>query len=107
MNFKITKLLGPRLIVRIKDEEQNQTEDGVFIPQAAVKDIQMYDEAIVVNRGTGKVVGGPAIEFSVDIGDKVMVSKYATKSEIGKVEVDGIKYIEYLMNDGEISAIIE
>lgn len=105
MNIK--KLLGPRIILRIKDEDQTETEDGVFIPQSAVNDIKMYDVGTIVDLGTGKMVGGNDIEFSVSIGDKVLVNVFATKAELRRVEIDSVKYTDFLMNDGEISAILE
>jgi|TARA_R110001592_G_scaffold322422_1_gene601360 co-chaperonin GroES (HSP10) len=105
MNIK--KLLGPRLVIRMKDLKQDQTQDGVFIPQAAVDEIQMYDEGEVIMCGTGDIVGGDSITFSVEVGDKVLVSRLAPKCELKLEIIDGIRYVDYLLNDGEISAILE
>ncbi len=67
------KPLGDRLLIRAI-EESEQVKGGIIIPDSAKEKPQ---EAEVVALGTGKKDdNGKVIEFSVKVGDRVIVSKY-------------------------------
>jgi chaperonin GroES len=67
------KPLGDRVLIRAI-EESEQVKGGIIIPDSAKEKPQ---EAEVVALGTGKKDdNGKVIEFSVKVGDRVIVSKY-------------------------------
>ena len=67
------KPLGDRVLIK-PIEESEQVKGGIIIPDSAKEKPQ---EAEVVALGTGKKDdNGKVIEFSVKVGDRVIVSKY-------------------------------
>ncbi len=67
------KPLGDRVLIRAIEEDE-QVKGGIIIPDSAKEKPQ---EAEVVALGTGKKDdNGKVIEFSVKVGDRVIVSKY-------------------------------
>jgi chaperonin GroES len=92
------KPLGTRVLVkRIEDEEQ-KSDGGIFLPDTAKEKPQ---EAEVVALGNGKNDEGEIVEFSVKVGDKVLISKYGGT----EVKIDGDECL--IMNEGDILGIIE
>ena len=79
-------------------ENKEQTESGIFIPESAVEKPYM---ALVVAIGDGVESDGKKCEMKVQVGDKVLYSKFA-----------GIEYKldkeEFLIiRQGDILAIVE
>lgn len=79
-------------------ENKEQTESGIFIPESAVEKPHM---ALVVAIGDGVESDGKKCEMKVQVGDKVLYSKFA-----------GIEYKldkeEFLIiRQGDILAIVE
>ena len=71
--MKDIKPLGDRILVKILEEEE-QTRDGIIIPDSAKEKSQ---EAEVVALGSGtKDSDGNRQAFEVSVGDKVLISKY-------------------------------
>ena len=97
MATKITPL-GTRVLVKRVEENELKSEGGIFIPDSAVEKPQ---EAIVVSLGNGKNDDGEVIEFSVKVGDKVLISKYGGT----EVKIDGDECL--IMNEGDILGIIK
>ena len=65
--------LGARVLVKRIDAEE-KTAGGIVLPDSAKEKPQ---EAQVVTLGTGgKDEDGKTIEFSVKVGDVVLISKY-------------------------------
>lgn len=92
------KPLGTRVLVkRIEDEEQ-KSDGGIFLPDTAKEKPQ---EAEVIALGTGKNDEGEIVEFSVKVGDKVLISKYGGTD----VKIDGDECL--IMNESDILGIIE
>lgn len=102
--FDIDKVLGPRLIVRFKDEtlDDSKTENGVFLPsEEAKKEMYPYDVGEVLKVGQG------AAEFGIKVGNNVLVSKMAARFPINYIKKeDGTEYRDWIMIDGEVSAIL-
>lgn len=91
------KPLGDRVLVKPLDAEE-KTKGGIIIPDAAKEKPQ---EAQVVALGTGKRDdSGKLIEFTVKVGDKVLVSKYGGT----EVKVEGESYT--IMREDDILGIV-
>lgn len=89
--------LGDRVLVKPLDEKE-QVKNGIIIPDTAKEKPQ---EGEVVALGTGKRDDeGKLIEFSVKVGDKVLISKYGGT----EVKVDGVAYL--IMREDDILGII-
>ena len=79
-------------------EEKEISKGGIIIPDSAKEKPQ---EAEVVALGTGKRDDdGKLIEFTVKVGDKVLVSKYGGT----EVKVEGDSYT--IMREDDILGII-
>ena len=92
------KPLGARVLVKRLDEEE-KSAGGIIIPDTAKEKPQ---EAEVVSLGTGgKDEDGNAIEFTVKVGDKVLISKYGGTD----VKVDGDELL--IVNESDILGVIE
>ena len=91
------KPLGDRLIVRAIDEEET-TASGLVLPDTAKEKPQ---EAEVLALGTGKNDEGEIIEFSVKVGDRVLISKYGGT----EVKLDGREVL--IISESDILGILE
>jgi len=90
--------LGTRVLVkRIEDEEQ-KSEGGIFLPDSAKEKPQ---DAEVIALGTGINEEGEKIDFTVKVGDKVLISKYGGTD----VKIDGEDCL--IINESDILGIIE
>lgn len=91
------KPLGDRVLVKPL-EEKEISKGGIIIPDSAKEKPQ---EAEVVALGTGKRDDdGKLVEFTVKVGDKVLVSKYGGT----EVKVEGESYT--IMREDDILGII-
>jgi chaperonin GroES len=95
--MKDIKPLGDRILVKILEEEE-QTKDGIIIPDSAKEKSQ---EAEIVGLGSGKKDSdGNRQEFDVSVGDKVLISK----SGGTEVKLDGASH--QLLREDDILGII-
>ena len=91
------KPLGDRVLVKPL-EENEISKGGIIIPDSAKEKPQ---EAEVVALGTGKRDDdGKLVEFTVKVGDKILVSKYGGT----EVKVEGESYT--IMREDDILGII-
>src|SRR5689334_847977 len=91
------KPLGDRVLVQ-SIEEQETKKGGIIIPDTAKEKPQ---EGNVVAFGTGKVDdNGKKVEFTVEKGDKVRISKYGGT----EIKVDGESFL--IMREDDILGII-
>ncbi|OAM88303.1 co-chaperone GroES [Termitidicoccus mucosus] len=67
--------IGDRILIRRRDEDKEQSRDGVIIPDSA-KEISLEAEVIALGSGRGKKGGGVA-PFEVHIGDTVLVARHS------------------------------
>ena len=96
MASKITPL-GTRVLVKRIELDEQKSEGGIFLPDTAKEKPQ---EAEVVALGNGKNDDGEIVEFSVSVGDTVLISKYGgTEVKIGGDEC-------VLVNESDILGII-
>ena len=95
--MKDIKPLGDRILVKILEEDE-QTKDGIIIPDSAKEKSQ---EAEVIALGSGKKDDdGKRQEFDVSVGDKVLISKYGGT----EVKLDDETY--QLLREDDILGII-
>ena len=91
------KPLGQRVLVKRLDAEEVST-GGIVLPDTAQEKPQ---EAEVVSLGTGgKDDNGNDITFTVNEGDKVLISKYGGTD----VKVNGDDLL--IINEGDILVVI-
>lgn len=92
------KPLADRVVLKSMELEET-TKSGIVLPGTASKEKPQMAEILAV--GPGGVVDGKEIKMYVNVGDKVIFSKYAgTEVKLGKEE-----YIIVRQND--ILAIVE
>ncbi len=89
--------LGQRVLVK-RIESEEMTAGGIFLPDTAKEKPQ---EAKIVAIGTGgRDDDGKLIEFSVKVGDVVLISKYGGT----EVKIDGTEHL--ILSESDILGII-
>ena len=88
--------LGDKIVLKQLEAEET-TKSGIVLPGQAKEKPQ---EAEVIAVGPGGNIDGKEVVMQVNVGDKVIYSKYGTD-----VELDGEEYIIVKQND--ILAIVE
>ncbi|WP_294386829.1 co-chaperone GroES [uncultured Clostridium sp.] len=91
------KPLGDRVVIQ-KLEAETTTKSGILLTGTAKEQPQ---EAKVVAIGPGAMVEGKRVPMDVQVGNKVLYSKYAGTD----VKVDGEEYI--ILKQDDILAIVE
>ncbi|SOC41270.1 co-chaperone GroES [Salinicoccus kekensis] len=92
------KPLGNRVIIDLTQEEET-TKSGIILTDSAKEKPQ---EGTVVAVGTGKILdNGTRVEVEVNVGDKVVYSKFAG-TELKHEDKDYL-----ILTDNEILAIVE
>ncbi len=90
--------LGQRVLVKRIDSEE-KTSGGIYLPDTAKEKPQ---EAKVVALGTGgKDDDGKTIEFTVKVGDVVLISKYGGT----EVKIDGEEHL--ILSESDILGILK
>ena len=89
--------LGDRVVIK-KLEAESTTKSGIVLTGTAKEQPQ---EAKVMAVGPGAVVDGKRVEMDVQVGDKILYSKYAGTD----VKVAGEEYI--ILRQDDILAIVE
>tara|TARA_B100001250_G_scaffold66776_1_gene53283 strand:- start:8891 stop:9184 length:294 start_codon:yes stop_codon:yes gene_type:complete len=79
--------LGDRVIVKPLSEEDNKTPSGIYIPDTA-KEKPQEGEVVAVGPGEPNE-NGENIKPDVEIGDKVVYSKYGGT----EIKVEGTEYL--------------
>ena len=79
--------LGDRVIVKPLSEEDNKTPSGIYIPDTA-KEKPQEGEVVAVGPGEPNE-NGENIKPDVEVGDKVVYSKYGGT----EIKVDGTEYL--------------
>lgn len=95
MSTKITPLGRRILVKRVASEEK--TAGGLYLPDNAKEKPQ---EAEVLALGTGKDDEGKDVEFTVKIGDKVLISKYGGT----EVKLNGEDVL--IINESDVLGIV-
>lgn len=92
--------LGDRVVVRPLSEEEmgSKTPSGIIIPDTIDKEKPQQGEVVAV--GKGWYQDGDLIPLEVNVGDKVMFSKYG----YDQVKVGGEEY--FILKQDSILAVI-
>ena len=91
------KPLLDRVVLKVEEAEE-KTKSGIILSSAAQEKPQF---ASVVAVGPGGIVDGKEIKMEVQVGNKVILSKYSGT----EVKVDGETYI--IVRQSDILAIVE
>jgi chaperonin GroES len=91
------KPLADRVVIKSLESEET-TKSGIVLPGSAKEKPQMAEVLAV---GPGGTVDGKEVTMYVNIGDKVIYSKYAGT----EVKLDNEEYIVVRQND--ILAVVE
>ena len=90
------KPLGDRVVIK-NLEAQETTKGGIILTNSA-KEKPVIAEVVAV--GPGGNVDGKEVTMYVNVGDKVVYSKYAGT----EIKLDGVEYI--IIRQSEILAIV-
>jgi chaperonin GroES len=91
------KPLLDRVVLKVEEAEE-KTKSGIILSTAAQEKPQF---ASVVAVGPGGVVDGNEVKMYLNVGDKVIASKYAGTD----VKIDGEEYT--IVRQSDILAIVE
>lgn len=91
------KPLADRIVIKSLESEET-TKSGIVLPGSAKEKPQMAEVLAV---GPGGIVEGKEITMYVNVGDKVIYSKYAGT----EVKLDGVEYI--VVRQSDVLAIVE
>jgi chaperonin GroES len=89
--------LGERVVIKMLESEET-TKSGIVLPGAAKEKPQIAE---VIEVGPGGIVDGKEITMEVEIGDKVLISKYAGT----EFKLDGEEYT--ILSQSDILAIVK
>lgn len=91
------KPLADRVVVKMTEPEE-VTKGGILLPGSAKEKPQIAE---IVSVGPGGVIDGNEVKMYVNVGDRVLLSKYSGT----EVKVDDVDYIIIRQND--ILAVVE
>lgn len=91
------KPLGDRVVVKMTEAEET-TKSGIILAGAAKEKPQVAE---VVAVGPGGLVDGKEVKMTVEVGQKVITSKYSGT----EVKCDGEEYI--IVRQSDILAVVE
>ena len=89
--------LADRVVLKLVAAEE-KTKSGLILTASAQEKPQIAE---VVAVGPGGIVDGNEVKMIVNVGDKVITSKYAGT----EVKADGVEYI--IVKQSDILAIVE
>ena len=91
------KPLADRVVVKLVEAEET-TKSGIILTGAAKEKPQIAE---VIAVGPGGIVDGKDVDMYVEVGDKVLTSKYSGT----EVKVDDVEYT--IVRQSDILAIVE
>ena len=91
------KPLADRVVLKLVAAEE-KTKSGLILTASAQEKPQIAE---VVAVGPGGIVDGNEVKMIVNVGDKVITSKYAGT----EVKADGVEYI--IVKQSDILAVVE
>lgn len=91
------KPLADRVVVKMTEPEEI-TKGGILIPGSAKEKPQIAE---IVSVGPGGIVDGNEVKMYVNVGNRVLMSKYSGT----EVKIDDVDYI--IIRQDDILAIVE
>lgn len=92
------KPLGDRVLVK-REEEDTTVRGGIILPDTAKK---KQDRAEVIALGSGqKNKDGEVVPFEIQVGDIVLIDKYAGQ----ELTIDGEEFV--IVQSSEIMAVLQ
>ena len=91
------KPLADRVVIRFVEAEET-TKSGIILAAAAKEKPQVAE---IVAVGPGGIVDGKEVGMYVEVGDKVLITRYGGT----EVKLDGVEYTIVRQND--ILAVVE
>ncbi len=91
------KPLGDRVVIKMVENEE-KTVGGLVIPDSAKEKPQVAE---VVAVGPGGVVEGKEVKMELEVGQKVLISKYAGT----QITIDKVEYT--ILKQSDVLAIVE
>ncbi|MGI6091075.1 MAG: co-chaperone GroES [Saccharofermentanales bacterium] len=91
------KPLADRVMVKMLEAEET-TKSGIVLPGSAKEKPQVAE---IVAVGPGGIVDGKDVIMEVEVGDHVLISKYAGT----EVKIDNVEYT--ILRQSDILAIVE
>lgn len=91
------KPLADRVVIKLVEAEET-TRSGIILAGSAKEKPQVAE---VIAVGPGGVVDGKDVEMYVEVGDRILTSKYSGT----EVKVDGEEYT--IVRQSDILAIVE
>ncbi|MDD4541902.1 MAG: co-chaperone GroES [Eubacteriales bacterium] len=89
--------LGDRVVIRMLETEET-TKGGIVLPSSAKEKPQVAE---IVAVGPGGIIDGKDVIMEVEVGDQVLISKYAGT----EVKIDDDEFT--ILRQGDILAIVE
>ena len=89
--------LGDRVVIRMLESEET-TKGGIVLPSSAKEKPQVAE---IVAVGPGGIIDGNDVIMEVEVGDRVLISKYAGT----EVKIDDDEFT--ILRQGDILAIVE
>jgi len=91
------KPLADRVVLKMVEAEET-TKSGIILAGSAKEKPQVAEVMAV---GPGGVVDGKDVEMHVEIGDRVLTSKYSGT----EIKLDGVEYT--IVRQSDILAVVE
>ncbi len=91
------KPLTDRVVIKMVEAEET-TKSGIILSAAAQEKPQIAE---VVAVGPGGIVDGKEVKMYLNVGDKVIMSKYSGT----EVKLDGVEYT--ILRQSDILAVVE
>lgn len=91
------KPLADRVVIKMTEAEET-TKSGIILAGSAKEKPQVAE---IVEVGPGGLVDGKEVKMTVEIGQKVLISKYSGT----EVKIDGIEYT--ILRQSDILAVVE
>ena len=91
------KPLSDRLVIKMVEAEET-TKSGIILAGSAKEKPQIAE---VIAVGPGGLVDGKEVTMYLNVGDKVLISKYAGT----EVKLDGVSYT--ILRQSDVLAVVE
>ncbi|MCL2069121.1 MAG: co-chaperone GroES [Oscillospiraceae bacterium] len=91
------KPLADRVVIKMVEAEET-TKSGIILAGSAKEKPQVAEVMAV---GPGGVVDGKDVEMYVEVGDRVLTSKYSGT----EIKLDGVEYT--IVRQSDILAVVE